>query len=94
MRGDIGSENQIKPLYMKAAGISQFSQQDTITTWTMFGNQFGKVLFDSLGGYADDFSEFSGRIVRMIFEQTDVGITSRPDTLRKAFLQLQVLFFC
>jgi hypothetical protein len=29
------------------------------------------VLFDGLGGYADDFGEFPGRIVGMIFEQLE-----------------------
>ena len=29
------------------------------------------MLFDGLGGYADDFSEFAGRIVGMIFEQLE-----------------------
>ena len=36
-----------------------------------FGFQSGKVLFDGLGGYADDFSEFPGGIVGMIFEQSE-----------------------
>ena len=36
-----------------------------------FGFQSGKVLFDGLGGYADDFSEFPGRIVGMSFEQLE-----------------------
>ena len=29
------------------------------------------MLFDGLGGYADDFNEFSGRIVGMSFEQPE-----------------------
>ena len=29
------------------------------------------MLFDGLGGYADDFSEFSGRIVGVNFEQLE-----------------------
>ena len=63
------------------------------------------MLFDGFGSNSDDFGEFSGRIVGMIFEQLedflptfllflttfDVGITGMPDTLYKSFNLLNIL---
>ena len=47
----------------RAALVRAFSFYET------FGFQFGEVLFDGFWGDSDDFSEFTGRIVGVIFEQ-------------------------